>query len=61
MAIKGDKKLLGAYLLEILKKETDINYSKTIEDIIEEISEKYDVKVDRRTIQRYLKMLKNCG
>ena len=37
MAIKGDKKLLGAYLLEILKKETDINYSKTIEDIIEEI------------------------
>ena len=61
MAIKGDKKLLGAYILEILKKETDHNYAKTIEDIIEEISEKYDVNVDKRTIQRYLKMLKNCG
>ena len=61
MAIKGDKKLLGAYLLDILKKETDHNYAKTLEDIIEEISEKYDVHVDKRTIQRYIKMLKNCG
>ena len=61
MAIKGDKKLLGAYLLEILKKETDSNYAKTIEDIIEEISEKYDVQVDKRTIQRYIKMFKDCG
>ena len=61
MAIKGDKKLLGAYLLDILKKETDSNYAKTIEDIIEEIFEKYGVKVDKRTIQRYIKMLKECG
>lgn len=61
MAVKGDKKLLGAYLLDILKKETDSNYAKTIEDIIEEISEKYDVSVDKRTIQRYIKMLKKCG
>ena len=61
MAIKGDKKLLGAYLLDILKKETDNNYAKTIEDIIEEVHEKYGVQVDRRTIQRYIKMLKNCG
>ena len=61
MAVKGDKKLLGAYLLEILKKETDSNYAKTIEEIIEKISKKYDVQVDKRTIQRYIKMLKNCG
>lgn len=54
MAIKGDKKLLGAYILEILKKETDSDYAKTIEDIIEEIADKYDISVDKRTIQRYI-------
>ncbi len=61
MFIKGDKKLLGAYLLDILKKETDHDYSKTIEDIIEEIDEKYEIKVDKRTIQRYINVLRNCG
>ena len=59
--MKGDKKLIGAYILDILKKETDENYAKTIEDIIEEIANKYYVSVNRRTIQRYIKMLKNCG
>ena len=61
MIKKGDKKLLGAYILDILKKETDHNYSKTIEDVIDEINDKYGIKVDKRTIQRYIKMLKDCG
>lgn len=59
--MKGDKKLLGAYILDILKKETDEYYAKTIEEIIEEIKDKYNISVDKRTIQRYIKLLKDCG
>lgn len=62
MKNKGDKKLIGTYILDILKKGTNKEgYQKTIEDMIETIKDDYGVDVDKRTIQRYLKTLKDCG
>lgn len=62
MKVKGDKKLIGAYILDMLKKSTNKEgYSKTIEDMIETIKNDYGVDVDKRTIQRYIATLLKCG
>ena len=55
------KKLLILYILEILKKHSDVNHTLSQQDIMDLLESEYETKVERKTIRRNLSKLMEAG
>ena len=56
-----DKKLSLLYILDILKKYTDENHSLTYSEIDLKLNEEYGIKLDNKTIAKYINLLIEYG
>lgn len=55
------KKNIPLYILEILKTYSDEEHRLNQKNIIEKLKQKYDIKVDRKTVKRNIELLMECG
>ena len=56
-----DKKLAILYLLDILKKYTDEKHSLTYAEIDNKLQNEYGIKLDAKTIAKYINLLQDYG
>lgn len=56
-----DKKLAILYLLDILKKYTDEKHSLTYAEIDNKLQSEYGIKLDAKTIAKYINLLQDYG
>ena len=61
MPAESGKKIIILYILNILKKYTDINHTMTQQEIADKLRSEYDIEVNRATIKRNLSDLIDCG
>lgn len=61
MAEGRNKKAYIMYILEILKKYTDVNHRLMQKEIIEYLKKDYDAEVDRKTVARNIRDLEELG
>lgn len=58
---KSDKKLSILYLLDILKQYTDENHSLTYSEIDQKLQTKFGIRLDAKTIAKYVNLLQDYG
>ena len=61
MVPDGGKKIIILYILNILRKYTDVNHTMTQQQIADRLREDYDIEVNRSTIKRNLADLIGAG
>ena len=61
MLIDGGKKISILYILNILKKYTDMNHPMTQQQIMEKLQSDYDMTVDRGTVKSNVMDLIDAG
>lgn len=61
MKNNGNKKLLGTYILNAIESASDIEFAKTLSDIVLYVNKNYGASVSERTVIRHIKALKDSG
>lgn len=61
MAIGRPKKMMNMYILDILKRNTDIDHAITQKEIQHRLETEYDMVVDRKAVKANLEDLINDG
>ena len=61
MAAEGGKKIIILYILNILRKYTDVNHPMTQQQIADQLRADYDIEVNRATVKRNLTDLIDAG